>query len=80
MGCAVALIGVLVYGWFQSSLSQAADAVISSRELVKRPSFLVVILPIVAVTTNLIHFLLVLPTLGLAYLITAATERKWDHF
>jgi lipopolysaccharide transport system permease protein len=55
--------GLLVYGWFQSSLFFAANTIVASRELVRQPGFPPAILPIVSVTSNLVHFLLALPIL-----------------
>jgi lipopolysaccharide transport system permease protein len=56
-------IGVLTWGWFSSSLTLATGAITDNRELVKRPGFPAAILPAVTVTTQLVHFLLVLPIL-----------------
>lgn len=53
--------GLLVYSWFQSSVFDAAGAITRNRELLLRPRFPVAILPLVAVLTNLIHFVLALP-------------------
>ena len=61
--------GVLVYTWFQSSLSQATTAITGNRELLRRPGFPVPILPVVTVLTNLIHFLLSLPILVLVLIL-----------
>ena len=55
--------GVLVWNWFQSSLLQATGAITDNRDLIRRPGFSTAILPAVAVTTHLIHFLLALPIL-----------------
>ncbi len=55
--------GLLVWNWFQTSLCEAAGVITNSRELVKRPGFPIIILPIVTVSTNLLHFLLALPIL-----------------
>jgi lipopolysaccharide transport system permease protein len=63
------LSGVLAWGWFQSSLSQAAGVITASRDLVKRPGFRPAILPVTTVTTYLIDFLLSLPILILLLLI-----------
>jgi lipopolysaccharide transport system permease protein len=57
------LSGVLVWGWFQSSLSHAAGVITASRDLVKRPGFRPAILPVTTVTTYLIDFSLSLPIL-----------------
>ena len=55
--------GLIVYGWFQTSLNFATGAVVANRELVRRPGVPVVILPIVTVASNLVHFVLSLPIL-----------------
>jgi len=61
--------GVLAWSWFQSALLLTTGAITGNRELVKRPGFPTAILPVVAVTTNLIHFLLALPVLLLFLLL-----------
>jgi lipopolysaccharide transport system permease protein len=53
--------GVLAWNWFQSTVVTMTSAITGNRELVRRPGFPVAILPVVTVTTNLIHFLLALP-------------------
>jgi lipopolysaccharide transport system permease protein len=53
--------GVLSWNWFQAAVLATASAIIGNRELARRPGFPVAILPVVTVTTNLIHFLLALP-------------------
>jgi lipopolysaccharide transport system permease protein len=53
--------GVLAWSWFQSALLLTTGAITGNRELVRRPGFPTAILPVVTVTTNLIHFLLALP-------------------
>lgn len=60
---AFAFTGMLVWTWFQMSLFRGASAITDNRELLRQPGFPISILPIVAVTTNLIHFLLSLPVL-----------------
>jgi lipopolysaccharide transport system permease protein len=55
--------GLLVYGWFQSSLNLATGAIVGNRELVRRPGVPSVILPIVTVASHLVHFILSLPIL-----------------
>jgi lipopolysaccharide transport system permease protein len=59
-----ALIGFLVYNWFRASLMQASTTIKSDRALIRRPGFPVAVLPAIAVTTNLIHFLLAIPILA----------------
>lgn len=58
-----AFSGMLVWTWFQMSLLQGSAAVTNSRELVRRPGFPVVVLPIVSVLVNFINFLIALPVL-----------------
>jgi lipopolysaccharide transport system permease protein len=55
--------GLLVYDWFQTSLNFATIAIVGNRELVRRPGVPSVILPIVTVASNLVHFALSLPIL-----------------
>jgi lipopolysaccharide transport system permease protein len=55
--------GLLMWNWFHVSLYQATSTIVDNRELIKRAGFPVVILPVVTVTTYLIHFLLALPIL-----------------
>lgn len=70
-----ALIGVLVWGWFQSSLLQGAGAITGNRELIRRPGFPAIILPVVVVTTNFVHFLLAFPILMIVLLIGGSELR-----
>jgi lipopolysaccharide transport system permease protein len=58
-------IGVLAWSWFQSSLVAATGAIVDNRELIRRPGFPIAVLPVVTVSTNLLHFLLALPILML---------------
>ena len=62
--------GLLVYGWFQSSLLFATGAIVNNRELVKRPGVPVIILPIVTVASTLVHFLIALPVLFALLMLT----------
>lgn len=63
-----AFSGLLVWNWFQMSLLQSAGAITDGRELIRQPRFPAAILPVVTVTTNLVHFLLALPVLALLLL------------
>ena len=62
--------GLIVYGWFQTSLSFATGAVVGNRELIHRPGVPALVLPMVTVAANMVHFLLSLPVLVLLLLIT----------
>src|SRR5262245_5509146 len=55
--------GLLVYGWFHSSLFYATVAIVNNRDLIRRPDVPISILPIVSVASTLLHFLLSLPVL-----------------
>ena len=68
-----AFSGLLIWGWTQSALFQATALITGNRPLIRQPSFPVPILPIVTVTTGLIHFLLALPALGIIMAIDHIT-------
>lgn len=61
--------GLLVWNWFQNSIFQATGVIINSRPLIRQPGFPTPILPVVTVTTGLIHFILALPVLIVFILI-----------
>jgi lipopolysaccharide transport system permease protein len=50
--------GILVWGWFQSSVFVASGSIVANRDLIRQPGFPAAVLPAVTVTTHLIHFLL----------------------
>jgi lipopolysaccharide transport system permease protein len=56
-------VGLLSWNWFQASLLEATGAIVDNRDLIRRPGFPGVILPLVPVTTNFVHFLIALPVL-----------------
>ena len=60
--------GLLPWTWFQASLLESSNILISGGNLIKKVMFPAEILPIVTVLANLVHFLLGLPIL-LAFLI-----------
>lgn len=57
--------GLLAWTWFAASLQQATGAIVDNIALIKRPGFPATMLPVVAVTSHLVHFLLALPVLWL---------------
>lgn len=61
--------GLLVWSWFQESLTETAGVIVSSASLIQQPGFPLAILPIIVVTTRMIHFILALPVLGILLLI-----------
>jgi lipopolysaccharide transport system permease protein len=60
--------GLLPWTWFQASLVESSNILISGGNLIKKVLFPAEILPIVTVLANLVHFLLGLPIL-VAFLI-----------
>ena len=65
--------GILPWTWFSSSLSEAANSLISGGNLIKKVLFPAEVLPIVSVLTNMVHFFLGLPIL-VAFLLV------YQHF
>jgi len=65
--------GLLAWNWFQTTVTLATGAITSNRELIRRPGFPVAILPVVTVTTNLIHFVLALPVLLVFLVLSGGT-------
>jgi lipopolysaccharide transport system permease protein len=61
--------GLLVFGWFQTSLTYATVVIVGHRELVRRPAFPVAILPVVSVGASLVHFAMALPVLAVLLLV-----------
>lgn len=55
--------GVLVWGWFQSSLLQSTALITSSRALVRQPGFPLPLLPFVTVGVRFTHFVVAMPLL-----------------
>jgi len=58
-------VGVLIWGWFHSSLQQATGLIPGSRALVRQPGFPLALLPHVTVGVRLFHLLVALPILFL---------------
>ncbi len=73
--------GLLPWTWFQTSLVESSNILISGGNLIKKVMFPAEVLPIVTVLANLVHFLLGLPIL-IAFLIyfdapLQASELAW---
>lgn len=58
-----AFSGLLIWIWTQTALFQATGLITGNRPLVRQPGFPIAVLPIITVSTGLIHFLLALPVL-----------------
>ena len=76
--------GLLPWTWFSSSLSDGANVLIINGNLIKKVMFPAEILPIVAVLSNMVHFLFGLPILIIFLLYYAVplrlTELAWFPF
>jgi lipopolysaccharide transport system permease protein len=57
--------GLLPWTWFQSSLLAVAVAMPQNKDLLRQVGFPAGVVPVIPVTSQLIHFLLALPVLGL---------------
>lgn len=57
------LSGILAWSWFNTSLTTGTGTIIENDVLIRRPGFPIALLPVVSVTTHLVHFLLALPIL-----------------
>lgn len=62
--------GLLAWGWFNAALMSSATVILEGRDLIRRPGFPPIVLPVVTVASNLVHFLLSLPILLLFLLFT----------
>jgi lipopolysaccharide transport system permease protein len=63
------IVGLLSWTWFASGITAATESVVESRDLVRLPGFPATMLPVVAVATHLMHFLLALPVLLVVILV-----------
>lgn len=55
--------GLMVWTWFQASLTDATGAINSNSTLVRQPGFPSIILPVVVTLVHMVHFVLALPIL-----------------
>jgi lipopolysaccharide transport system permease protein len=63
------LTGLLAWSWFQSALLAGCVAITENGSLLRQPAFPMAVLPVVAVGTHLVTFLLALPVLAIALLV-----------
>lgn len=61
--------GILPWTWFASSLMESADVLVEHGNLIRKLLFPAEVLPLVRVVANMVHFLLGLPILLLAFLV-----------
>lgn len=62
-------VGVLVWTWFSGAITTAPLAITSNSDLVRRPGFPTVVLPLITVASNGIHFLLAFPAMLVVILL-----------
>ena len=70
--------GLLPWTWFSSSLLEASNSLIQNGNLIKKVLFPAEVLPIVAVLSNMAHFFLALPILGV-FLVFYATPLQFSE-
>lgn len=63
--------GVLIWSWFSGAVGAGTVAITSSKELVRRPGFPAVLLPMLSVVSQGVHFMLALPLLVICATIDA---------
>jgi lipopolysaccharide transport system permease protein len=56
-------VGVLAWTWFSGVVTTAAFAITSNPDLARRPGFPTIVLPVITVASNGIHFVLALPVM-----------------
>lgn len=63
-------IGLLAWTWFNGGITASAESVVASRDLVSHPGVPLLLLPAVPVATHLVNYLLALPILLAAVVVT----------
>jgi lipopolysaccharide transport system permease protein len=64
------LIGILAWSWFSSALDAGTGSIVNNAAIIRKPGFPNSILPVVSVSTQLVHFLLALPILIIFILLS----------
>jgi lipopolysaccharide transport system permease protein len=64
------LVGMLGWVWFSGGLGAATASVVANRDLVRRPGFDVRLLPVAAVAVELVQYVLALPVVVIALLVS----------
>jgi ABC-type polysaccharide/polyol phosphate export permease len=72
--------GILPWTWFSSSLLESANVLMVQGALIKKIKFPIEVLPIMVVTTNMVHFLLGLPILVAFFIIFGKSLTPWVLF
>ncbi len=69
--------GLMVWTWFQTSLTEATGVINANATLIRQPGFPSIILPIVTILVHMIHFVLALPVLLVFLLIDGVTPQTY---
>jgi lipopolysaccharide transport system permease protein len=72
--------GILPWTWFSSSMLESANVLYVQGALIKKIKFPIEVLPIMVVTTNMVHFLLGLPVLVAFFIIFGKALTPWVLF
>jgi ABC-type polysaccharide/polyol phosphate export permease len=72
--------GILPWTWFSSSLLESANVLNVQGALIKKIKFPVEVLPIMVVSTNMVHFIFGLPVLVAFFLIFGKPLTPWVLF
>jgi lipopolysaccharide transport system permease protein len=72
--------GILPWTWFSSSMIESANVLMVHGALIKKIKFPIEVLPIMVVTTNMVHFILALPVLIFFFLIFGKPLTLWVLF
>lgn len=67
--------GLLVWNWFQSSLTDGTGIINASPTLIRQPGFPNIILPLVVILVHMVHFVLAIPVLVLFLMIDGVMLR-----
>jgi lipopolysaccharide transport system permease protein len=70
------LAGLLPWIWFSSGILESTSAIVAGGHLITKAMFPPQVLPVVSILTNGIHFLLALPVLLVALVVTG-TQFHW---
>ena len=62
--------GILPWTWFSASLMESVEVLVAQSNLIRKLLFPVEVLPLVSVFSNMVHFLLGIPILVAAFVIT----------
>jgi homopolymeric O-antigen transport system permease protein len=56
-------VALLPWTWFQTAMVEATNSVVAGRDLIRQPGFAATLLPVAAIVSNLVNYVLALPVL-----------------